>query len=63
MRDKFKKAKKVIYTDITPYIRDSVARVVATEYLTLGISFIEGATAFLERFYQLSRKLLLLTFG
>ena len=63
MREKFKKAKKVIYTDITYFIRDPVTHVVATGYLTLSISCIKGAAAFLERFYQLSRKLLLLPLG
>ena len=41
LRDNLKKAKKAIYTGITSFIRDPVARVVATECLTLSISFIK----------------------
>ena len=50
--ENLKKVKKAIHTGITSFILDPVARVVATECLTLIISFIEGATAFLEQFYQ-----------
>ena len=51
LRDNLKKVKKSIYAGTTSFIRDPVARVVATECLTLKTTSF-SFTSFLERFYQ-----------
>lgn len=51
LRDNLKTVKKSIYAGTTSFIRDPVARVVATECLTLKTTSF-SFTSFLERFYQ-----------